>query len=51
MRDTVLIHEIPTPEGCGAFDEGQDEPEELDFSKIDNIEFEDIDYSDYPLMP
>jgi len=47
LKDTIIIHSPDLPEGYGAFDQ-QDEPTEMDLSKIDNIKFDDVDYNDYP---
>ena len=43
---TIYLPSRDLPEGYGAFN--QDEEPEFDHLKIDNIEFEDIDYNDYP---
>jgi len=48
MKDKIIILTQETPEG-GVYS-GQDEPDltKIDLSKIDNIEFDGIDHSDFP---
>lgn len=55
MENTIYIHEMQEPAGCGAFAEDQlNERSEdigdrkIDLSKIDNIEFDDVDFNDAP---
>jgi GTPase SAR1 family protein len=43
-----LIYDLPNePTGLGTFDEDNSK-REINLSKIDNIEFDDVDHSDYP---
>jgi hypothetical protein len=50
LRDSITIYTPAFPE-LGAFSCDQDKieyPRDIDLSKIDNIEFDQVDYSDYP---
>jgi len=50
MITTLFSQSYDTPMGYGAFDQDQNQEveEKFDLSKIDNIEFDDVDMKDYP---
>jgi hypothetical protein len=46
-KDKIIIITPEFPEGYGAFDD-QDDTGEINLKNIDNIKFDQIDYSDAP---